>query len=160
MYENPVTNATELRAFREHLGLSRADVEDHTGLASSVVWRAEQPTRQVKPEQFTKIYNFLIEVDGGGKPECCGKKSGKKAAKLSASEDSQVQHQQIAALQAELKITKTALETGMNGAAALHKLLVTTRATLEAEIAAAKAKKASTAALKRVLDALNNELPA
>lgn len=64
-YLTNLGNPTGIRAFREHLNLSRRDVEQHTGLSSSAVWRAEQDGKQVMPEVSAKIVEFLIAFSNG-----------------------------------------------------------------------------------------------
>jgi transcriptional regulator with XRE-family HTH domain len=49
-----------LRVFRESLGLSRRDVEQGTGYAGSVIWRAEQDGKVVTDEQRETIWRFLL----------------------------------------------------------------------------------------------------
>lgn len=51
--------ALGIRVVRDSLGLSRRDVERGTGLAGSVVWRAEQDGKTVTDEQRRAIWNFL-----------------------------------------------------------------------------------------------------
>ncbi|OFW55829.1 MAG: hypothetical protein A2Y75_05280 [Candidatus Solincola sediminis] len=163
MNENDqVTTALELRAFREALGLSRADVEDHTGLASSVVWRAEQPTRKVTPEQFAKILGFLTNVNTTGKQPCCGKKSGKKVkpqtlASFDEGFTNELKAQRDEA-RAALAQAKSDLHDALTGAQALVDQTVAQHDAWKADllkfideqIITAKAKKQALAGLKAV----------
>jgi len=48
-----------IRSLRESKGLSRRDVQVDTGLSASVIWRAEQPGKDVGDENVTKIWDFL-----------------------------------------------------------------------------------------------------
>lgn len=64
LVEETTAAPAAIREFREELGLSRKDVEKHTELSSSVVWRSEQTEgKPVTAEQRTKIWDFLIAVD-------------------------------------------------------------------------------------------------
>lgn len=171
----------QLRDERESLGLSRHDVEDHTGLASSVVWRAEQSTRKITDEQYALIAEFFRQVKAMGKPAYCGKK----IKKISASVDSQILHQRLTAAQAKIKDLEAALAeanakadllgancaglhaTGVKLQEELDELRQSMKVTdgpevlsdltklVETKLAEAKAKKASTAALKDILAFIN-----
>jgi DNA-binding transcriptional regulator YiaG len=61
---------TELRKVREDLGVSRAVVQDATGLSSSVVWRSEHDdAKPIADEQRTTLVDLYSTWWEGGVPQ-------------------------------------------------------------------------------------------
>lgn len=72
---NPIWGPLAIRDTRQKLKVSRKAVELATGLSSSVVWRAEQEDKEVKPEQVQKIMTVLAQwLDTGVPTEYAPKK--------------------------------------------------------------------------------------
>lgn len=126
-----------IRTLRTELGLSRHDVEQHTGLSGSAVWRAEQSEKQVMPEVSNKIYTFLVAVTLG---EIKIEKKAKKT-KQTRTDDATTQQ-------------------WMDETWKLRKLISEAHTEVLGQIKAAQAKKASTKGLKALGELLKNECTA
>lgn len=129
--------AEAIRTLRTELGLSRHDVEQHTGLSGSAVWRAEQPEKQVMPEVADKIWAFLTTVAQG---EIKIEKKAKKTQKTSTDNPTAQQW--------------------MDETWKLRKIIAEAHTEVLEQIKAAQAKKGSTKSLKVLAELLKDECTA